>query len=45
MRALLLSDLHLGSPCFSGEHKIMQLLDGDYDKIFIIEKIYFIMQR
>lgn len=38
MKILFLSDLHLGSPLFDSESEsiIMALLDGNYDKIFIV---------
>lgn len=36
MKILFISDLHLGSSLFKSEAKIMELLSGDYDKIFIV---------
>lgn len=36
MKFLFLSDLHLGSPLFVSKSKILELLNGDYDRIFIL---------
>ena len=39
MRILFLSDLHLGSPLFKSENKILSLLEEEYDKIILVGDI------
>ena len=39
MKILFLSDLHLGSPLFESENEILSLLEGEYDKIFLVGDI------
>jgi len=39
MRILFLSDLHLGSPLFESEDKVLSLLEEEYDKIILVGDI------
>ncbi len=39
MKILFLSDLHLGSPLFKSEDKILSLLEEEYDKIIFVGDI------
>ena len=39
MKTLYLSDLHLGSPMFKSEDKILSLLNNNYDQIFLVGDI------
>lgn len=36
MNLLFISDLHLGSPLFRAENKVLSLLNGEYDRVFIL---------
>ena len=39
MKLLFISDFHFGSPLFKSYKKVMSILDGGYDKIFILGDI------
>lgn len=39
MKLLFISDLHFGCPLFRAYRKVMSILDGEYDKIFILGDI------
>jgi len=41
MKILFISDLHLGSPLFKSEKRVMRLLkDGSYDKVIIVGDLF-----